>query len=519
MAERKLHAGRTPGTIVADSSGAARKFGFHTSHGTPISAAPKLSDMWYAEFKGVHGAIMDDVSGLCKAVSPISVQTTTQQVDKYGKRVYIPTRVDFPEVTFTMHDTIDGNTMMLAEGMYRRFFKNGDQKIDNGAMQSSLEENDSFGRKLAFGNDIFKNFERITLFHWFGDLETTGSMQRIVLVNPIVTNITFSNSDYSSSELRTIDFTIQPENIVFGTPYDVEPAIPEWMGLGLEYILQSATVDMTNYVSSRLRSNLLGKKQLAAFGELGVDTREFISEEEAPGHAQLGKFAEPLTDAQVTAREANAAAQKMSQLSSLYAELKAAEESQDADAKKDVLERLVNARNETGFIEARYANRTNTSGSVFAGRANNEARTNTSGSDFTAETLIPNLGNLNTTGGRPVGTEQFNSSAMSNIFAQELTSSFFNGRSFDLGNVTNGISQGILGNSGIGTLQNLGRTSTSRFGPAGDLVRDSIINNSRNSRRRSTSSGSNTSSGGSGVKSIAQRGIGALRNLTKGLRF
>lgn len=518
MVERKLHQGRTPGTILADSSGARKKFGFDSAHGSPISSAPKLSDMWYTEWKGVQGQIMDDVSGLCRAVSPISIQTSTQPIDKYGKRVYVPTRVDFPEVTFTMYDTIDGNTMMLADGMYRRYFKNSDMRIDQGGLKTELDENNSAGRKLPGNNDSFRNFERITLFHWYGNLETTGTIQRIVLINPIVTNIAFSNSDYSASELRTIDFTVQPENIVFGTPYNVEPALPEWMDYGLEYILQSATVDSAQYVSSRLRANLKGSNQLDSLGITSSDNRNFLSRDELPGSDQLDAFPEPLTDEQFDIRETKATQQKIAQLAKLQAELIAAEEAHDIDARKDVLERLVQARNETGYIEARYAERTNTSGSTFFAREYDGPRTNTSGSDFVAETLIPNLGNLQTSGGRPVGTEQFNSSTLGNIFSQELTSSFFNGRKFDIGNVTGGISQGILGNTGIGTIQNLGRTSQSRFGVAGDLVRDSIINNSRNNRNRSSnvSGNSNTSSA---PKNVAQRGISALKNFTRGLRF
>ena len=536
MAERKLHEGRTPGTILADSSGAARKFGFHTSHGTPISSAPKLSDMWYTEWKGAHGQIMDDVSGLCRAVSPISVQTTTQPVDKYGKRVYVPTRVDFPEVTFTMYDTINGNTMMLAEGIYRRFFKNSNMNVDNGALETSLNEDGNTGRKLVSENDTFRSFERITLFHWFGNLETTGTIQRIILINPIVTNITFSGSEYGTSELRTIDFTVQPENIVFGAPYNVDPALPEWMDYGLEYILQSATVDSAQYVSSRLRANLNGNNQLRAFGDPAVDNRQFLSEDLMPGYEQLEAFPEQLTDEQYDARETKAVQQKIAELSKLHAELKAAEEARNEDARKDVLERLVQARNETGYIEARRAGRTNTSGSEFTGRENNGARTNTSGSEFTgrenngartntsgsdfvAETLYPNLGKLQTSGGRPVGTEQFNSSTMGNLLSQELTSSFFNGRKFDIGNVTNGIAQGIMGNSGIGSLQNLGRTSQSRFGIGGDIVRDSLISSSRNNRHRTSNNSSNPPNPASSIRNTAQRGISALRNFTRGIRF
>jgi len=496
MAERKLHEGRTPGTIVADSSGARKKFGFDSAHGSPISSAPKLSDMWYAEFKSVSGSIIDDVSGLVKTVSNINIQTSTQPIDKYGKRVYVPTRVDFPEVTFQMYDTIDGKTMALAEGMYRRHFKNQDMRIDNGALSDDMLNNSNVGRKSVIGNHELRNFERITLYHWFGDLETLGKMQRIVLINPIVTSISFSGSDYSTSELRTIDFTFQPENIVFGTPYEVQPAIPAWMNEGLEYILDSASVDASHYVTSRLKANLAGNNQLKQFGEL-VNNREQDTSGNETLSEQLDIFPDLITDGEREQAIARSQQKKMSELSKLHAELKAAEESQNEDAKKDVLERLVQARNTIEYVEPRYAN-----------------RTYTSNAELTNETMYPNVAQFETSGGTPVGIGQFNSTNMSNIFAQELTSSFFNGRGFDLNNVTSQIAQGIVGNSGIGTIQNLGRTSQSRFGIAGDLVRDSIISSTRN-RGKPTSVTQVSTSPEKPVRDEKQNSIRTITNVTR----
>ena len=39
---------------------------------------------------------IQDLIRFAKAVSGVSVATTTQSIDRYGKRVYVPTRVDFP---------------------------------------------------------------------------------------------------------------------------------------------------------------------------------------------------------------------------------------------------------------------------------------------------------------------------------------------------------------------------------------------------------------------------------------
>ena len=217
--------------IVRDSSGAAKKYGFSSSHGTALSSAPKLSDQWFLEFKTTDGKNAEEYSAYAKSVSPITIQTTTQPVDKYGRRIYIPTRVDFPEVTVSLYDKVDGSTMNFVNELYARHFKNSSMNVDAG-LAEELKSNVSHGRKIVETDDVFKSFSYVTVYHWFGDQKGKGHSQRIVLVNPLITSITFSNNDYASSELRVIDINLQPENVIFGG-IETEAAIPSWMNLGL----------------------------------------------------------------------------------------------------------------------------------------------------------------------------------------------------------------------------------------------------------------------------------------------
>ena len=184
--------------IVRDSSGAAKKYGFSSSHGTALSSAPKLSDQWFLEFKTTDGKNAEEYSAYAKSVSPITIQTTTQPVDKYGRRIYIPTRVDFPEVTVSLYDKVDGSTMNFVNELYARHFKNSSMNVDTG-LAEELKSNVSHGRKIVETDDVFKSFSYVTVYHWFGDQKGKGHSQRIVLVNPLITSITFSNNDYASS--------------------------------------------------------------------------------------------------------------------------------------------------------------------------------------------------------------------------------------------------------------------------------------------------------------------------------
>lgn len=226
--------------IIRDSSGARQKFGFGGEPGSVISSAPKLTNQWFLEFKTTDGKNAEEYSAYAKSVSPITVQTQTQPIDKYGRRIYVPTRVDFPEVSVSLYDKVDGSTMSFVQELYKRYFKNQDMNVDTGLV-NELDSTANSGRKLVGADDAFRSFSSITLYHWFGDQTNGGHAQRIVLVNPVITSITFSNSDYAVSEVRVIDINLQPENVVFGA-MESEAAIPNWMNLGISSEQQSTSL-------------------------------------------------------------------------------------------------------------------------------------------------------------------------------------------------------------------------------------------------------------------------------------
>ena len=246
--------------ILADSANAKHRFGFHGEHGSPLThagldgSAPKLSDLWFIEFKTVSGLAFDkgitvDISALAKSVSHISIMTSAMPIDQYGKRIYVPTRVDFPEVTLQMYDTVDGKMFDFSREIYSKFFKNQDAKVTSANAEEVLTSNNMHGRKLPDEkhNYYHQHFEKITIYHFFGNLEKaeakdlmssikgTGSIQKIELINPLVTSLSFSSSDYSITELRTVDMAVQPENIRIEKTTNVN--FPKWMTLGMGYLM------------------------------------------------------------------------------------------------------------------------------------------------------------------------------------------------------------------------------------------------------------------------------------------
>ena len=242
--------------ILADSANAKHRFGFQGEHGSPLTqagdnTAPKLSDLWFIEFKTVSGLAFDkgvtvDISALAKSVSNISLATSAMPIDQYGKRIYVPTRMDFPEVTLQMYDTVDGKMFDFSREIYSKFFKNQDAKVTSANAEEVLTSSNMHGRKIPDEkhNYYHQHFEKITIYHFFGNLEPsinsgdtvgTGSIQKIELINPLVTSLSFSSSDYSITELRTVDMAVQPENIRIEKTTNVN--FPKWMTLGIGYLM------------------------------------------------------------------------------------------------------------------------------------------------------------------------------------------------------------------------------------------------------------------------------------------
>lgn len=231
-------------TILASSNQATSKYGFAGEHGSIVTGAPKMGDMWFIEFINADsGSSANDISSFAKTVSPITISSDVVSVDRYGKRVHIPVYANFTEVSVSLYDKVDGSGFTAANNMYSKFFKNADLQTDNGNLESAISDINS-GRKFTDNPDTsyIKSFRKIVIYHFFGNFIPTGSspsgsIQKIEIINPLITSITFSSSDYSDSSPRTVDLTFQPENVIFGVPTN-NVTIPEWMRAGLQYLLE-----------------------------------------------------------------------------------------------------------------------------------------------------------------------------------------------------------------------------------------------------------------------------------------
>lgn len=528
--------------VIRDSSNARKRFGFDGVG--PITTAPKFGDMWYVEFHTVNaGALGQSLPNnrFVKSVGGISIATSTVPIDRYGKRVYVPTRVDFGEVSISMYDTINGDTFHLMNSIYNRFFKNGAIPTDTANIEKSLADINQ-GRKFPeSGKSFHQSFEKVVIFHFFGNLDGepkqtdftgtvhdqvgTGKIQKITLVNPLVTSINFSPSDYADSTLKMIDFNLQPENVTFETVAD-EIAFPRWMTDGQPYILESLvsqssmrdTEAGTNEWNSRLNELLEQfKKDPSSVNEAKNEPQELpfwsrntttssLANQTAESEALINKQKQDELTALYNATQ-------MNNLSTLgrkdgidvgqqFSSEELAGFSSVLDAQNEIAEaEFEEAKSRHQFIEA--------------------VPTDPRFSDpFVPETKYPQVADFANLGNTyDGGTGSYGASNLGGAIKNELVNAFFNGRSINWGNIRNSAAQGIIGNSGIGSLQNLSKTKQSKFGILGDLVRDGINNSSRKSggQVQTTTVPSNGTSSTATANNNAQSSINVLKNLTRGL--
>ena len=217
--------------FLVGSANAMYRFGLlgNTSNSNPVGT-PKFSDMWYLELYTNDGNRTDVYSRSVKSVSEVQINVTHTSYDQYGKRIHVPQRVDFPAVTVTLYDTVDGKIFNLASSIYEYGFKNNSTKTM--AINDAIKNISSSGLKNKDGVSQPQNhfFNQVNIYH-FGAI-AKSIKHKITISNPLVSSITFSNNDYSTSELRTITMTLEPENVFIDSAANPD-AIPYWISEGV----------------------------------------------------------------------------------------------------------------------------------------------------------------------------------------------------------------------------------------------------------------------------------------------
>ena len=517
--------------ILADSANAKHRFGFQGEHGSPLTqagdnTAPKLSDLWFIEFKTVSGLAFDkgvtvDISALAKSVSNISLATSAMPIDQYGKRIYVPTRMDFPEVTLQMYDTVDGKMFDFSREIYSKFFKNQDAKVTSANAEEVLTSSNMHGRKIPDEkhNYYHQHFEKITIYHFFGNLESysdlqknvgglpksagTGSIQKIELINPLVTSLSFSSSDYSITELRTVDMAVQPENIRIEKTTNVN--FPKWMTLGIGYLMDElvALKQPGTYVypgdGKSIADDYDTVNDFKDFsGERESDPRNQdpfkdkwktqndydkagTSEKTNPGYMTEDLEMKKIDYEKRDRQSAQDDRRKLKELANLY-NIAAFGEQGNPHADQTIEQLTKELKDNIGVINAARLKKFNTDG----GESTFDEGWDFSKNDDKIPT-IPGFGDLGNSnppiqGPLPSYTSQQFGSSMIN----ELVSSFFNNRSFNINNINNSLfGPGGLKNVMKGIAINGITSAITGRKVDGSKITDSIITNRTSTKKTS----------------------------------
>lgn len=223
--------------FLVGSENAMYRFGLLGSSNLNPVGLPKFSDMWYLElFTNAADSVTNVYSRSVKSVSEVQINVTHTSIDQYGKRIHVPQRVDFPAVTITLYDTVDGEIFKLASSIYEYGFKNNATRTME--MTDAIRNISSSGlkNKTDSGAKQPQNhfFTKVSIYH-FGYIDSNSKKHKITLLNPLVSSITFSNNDYSTSEWRTITMTLEPENVFIDSNV-TDADVPDWISLGVNQL-------------------------------------------------------------------------------------------------------------------------------------------------------------------------------------------------------------------------------------------------------------------------------------------
>jgi hypothetical protein len=490
MSFKRKSAKDTARRVLADSANAKHRFGFAGEYGSPITTAPKLSDLWFIEYTPVVDGSKTDAtqfSSLAKSVSPISISTASMPIDQYGKRIYIPTRVDFPESTITMYDTVDGKMFDMASTIYSKFFKNQDANVSGANSEEVITSNNMHGRKVPdMKHDYYhQHFEKITVYHFFGNLDRAGppdnisqnagkgSLQKIELINPLVTNISFSGSDYSATELRTVDLTIQPENIIIGN-VDENIVFPAWMTLGMDYMLD----ELSPQLKRKNLDNIYYHSGSEGFSHKKVGRTDGNENyEDSLGEQRVNQFgnddrtqAESLTDPlRIETQEYNDTNRKLNELMRLYN----AQIQNPNEQGNEALEMAL--KSQIGTIDAARQSRF---------KRGKEAGGNQFQTEYEAVYTNPDIPTFGGIGDSNPPTNKYPrySTDLGGAMVRELVGAFFGNRSFNAQNIKGTLVNKIIGNDG---------TSQSRK-IFGQILTDGAVSSTSGAYKTTTPANNNT---------------------------
>jgi len=176
---------------------------------------------------------LNRIGYLVKNIDRPKLQYKMQELDQYNRKRVAYTKVDYPSVSLTMHDTVDCAAAKMIDDYNRFHFGDFSNMYpeDNSDTHNALYTNNSItGNDMTYWGYRVKNpgnyvgvgpanrglpgaeyfFSEINVYEFYGQKFTMYS-----LMNPKIESVSFSTTDSSSADAQEVSLTINPEGVLF----------------------------------------------------------------------------------------------------------------------------------------------------------------------------------------------------------------------------------------------------------------------------------------------------------------
>lgn len=198
----------------------------HTKTNRAIAAMPRQKFMFYASFKAGAALASKNFeswqSGFAFQISKIDrpkFNMKTETLKQYNRKRVVYTGIEYPDLTITLHDTVDDRVLKVWRDYYNWYFGDGRranstaQRGDASWHSSVIEQKFSIGKGWGFSPQpavANQFFDELSIYTFYG-----GKFTQVRMYNPKIVNIEFDQSETDSSQFHQITMTIRHEGVEY----------------------------------------------------------------------------------------------------------------------------------------------------------------------------------------------------------------------------------------------------------------------------------------------------------------
>ena len=197
----------------------------HNKAGRAILAMPRQKFMFYATFNAGtklsrHPDFTSWQQGFAFQIAKVDRPKTTPQIkslNQYNRKRLVHTGIDHGDLTITLHDTVDDRVLRVWRDYYQWYFGDGRPKNSADSWKTPvIQKKDDFSVSNGWGFSPPATgwdtnfFDTLDIYTFYGKKYT-----KLTVYNPKISGINWEGLDTTSSELMTVDMTIQHEGYAY----------------------------------------------------------------------------------------------------------------------------------------------------------------------------------------------------------------------------------------------------------------------------------------------------------------